>query len=307
MAEQGIPGPPLRGAVDLSTLATPKGNTEAAASDPSALVVEVTEQGFEELVQRSSTVPVLINMSSAAAPASADLTSRLEALVAEYKGQWVLGNCDIDAQQGIAQAFQIQAVPAVVALIGGRPAPLFQGNASDEQIREILTQVLEVARQSGMTGAPQDDAPADGNAEPEPEPLPPLHQEAYDAIERDDLDGAIAAYDQALRENPKDADARAGRAQISLMKRTLTLDLAQARADAADRPSDVDAQLAVADLDVAGGKVEDAFVRLIDVVRTTQGDERERVRDRLVELFDVVGGEDPRVLQARQALASALY
>ncbi len=148
--------------------------------------------------------------------------------------------------------------------------------------------------------------PADGEEAEEP-PLPPLHQEAFDAIERDDLDGAEAAYRRALAENPRDAEATAGLAQVGLMRRTKDADLAAARQAAASDPDDVDAALLVADLDVLGGHVEDAFARLVETVRRTSGDERERVRVRLVELFDVVGGDDPRVLTARRALASALF
>jgi putative thioredoxin len=149
------------------------------------------------------------------------------------------------------------------------------------------------------------DAEAEGEAE-EP-PLPPLHQAAFDAIEREDYEAAIAAYDQALKENPKDAEAKAGRAQVSLIARSGSVDATAVRKAAADAPDDVDAQLAVADLDVLGGMVEDAFERLIDAVRVTAGPDRERVRARLIELFDVVGSTDPRVSSARQRLASALY
>lgn len=304
MADQSIPDVSLHGAVDLSSLAQPQRET---SSEGASTTVEVTQDNLQELAERSMQVPVLINLTSAASPACAELTSRLETVVAEYGGKFVLGTCNIDIYPAIAQAFQVQAVPAVVALIGGRPAPLFQGNADDGQIRDVLNQVLEVAAQAGLSTAGEaaaDDEPA---AEPEEEPLPPLHQEAYDAIERDDFDGAIAAYEQALKENPKDADAKAGLAQVRLMARTRDLDLQQARQAAADEPADIDAQLAVADLDVAGGKIEDGFLRLIDVVRTTSGDDRERVRQRLVELFDVVGGEDPRVIKARQSLATTLY
>jgi len=148
-------------------------------------------------------------------------------------------------------------------------------------------------------------AAADSPAEPAEPPLPPLHQQAYDAIERDDLDGAIAAYTQALRENPRDADAKAGLAQVSLMARTRDADPAAIRAAAA--AGDAAAQLAVADLDVLAGAVEDAFARLLDVVRTNFGEERGAARERLVELFEVVGVDDARVTAARRALAAALY
>ncbi|WP_084105653.1 tetratricopeptide repeat protein [Demequina sp. NBRC 110056] len=304
------PEAPLRGSVDLSQLlgGQPQPSEAAEAAPASALPapVQVTEQSLQELAQQSTQVPILIVFLSSASPASKELVERMRTIIARYDGQFLLGTCDIDVQGGIAQAFQVNAVPTVMALIAARPAPLFQGNADDEQIAGVLDQVLEVARQNGVTGR-VDAAPQDAAGEPEPEPLPPLHQEAYDAIEREDYAAAIDAYDRALRENPKDADARAGRAQVSLMERSRLADLDAVRRAAADNPDDVDAQLAVADMDIMGGQVEDAFGRLIDLVRRTFGDDRERIRTRLVELFEVVGPADPRVAQARQSLASALF
>jgi len=299
------PSIPVRGVVDLAALAAQSRRAEKGAPEGS---VDVTEQTLQDLALRSRTAPVLIAFVSSASPASDDLARRLTA-IATAAGLTV-GVCDVDAEPAIAQALQVNAVPAVMALLGGRPAPLFQGSAPDEQLRDVIDQVLEVARQSGMpVGVPdgaEQPAPTSPPAEPEEAPLPPLHQEAYDAIEREDYDAAVAAYDRALKEDPKDADARAGRAQVLLMGRTQTADPVAVRAAAAADATDADAQLAVADLDVLGGKVDDAFARLLDLVRATAGDDRERVRVRLVELFDVVG-DDPRVSAARRALAAALY
>jgi putative thioredoxin len=288
-----------RGVVDLAALAAQSRRAEQGVPQGA---VDVTEATLQELALRSREVPVLIAFVSAASPASNDLAARLAAIAAE-EGLPV-GICDVDAQPAIAQALQVAAVPAVMALLGGRPAPLFQGSAPDEQLRDVVRQVVDAARQSGIqVGA---EPPTDAPAEPQPEPLPPLHQEAYDAIEREDYDGAINAFDRALKENPKDADARAGRSQVRLMARMHNVDMAAVRAAAAADPANVDAQLAVADLDVMGGQVEDAFSRLIDLVRVSAGEERDRTRERLVELFDVVG-DDPRVTSARRALAAALY
>ena len=155
-----------------------------------------------------------------------------------------------------------------------------------------------------MTGRVAVTAVAEAEVEPE---LPPLHQEAFDAIERDDLDAASAAYVKALVQNPADEEATIGLAQVKLMQRTAGADLQAARAAAAQAPTDVAAQILVADLDVLGGHVEDAFVRLIDTVRATEGDERNTVREHLVELFLVVGAQDERVQKARRALMSALF
>lgn len=305
------PDVPLRGSIDLSQLIKPPAATDAGANGEGAgavtpVPIEVTEHNLQELAQASAQVPVIIVFLSGASPASKELVERMRTVAASYQGAFQLATCDLDTQPTVAGAFQVQAVPTAMALIAARPAPLFQGNADNEQIRGVLDQVLEIARQNGVTGR-VGGGPAQPPAEPEPEPLPPLHQEAYDAIEREDFAGAIDAYDRALRENPKDADARAGRAQVSLMARSASADLAAVRKAAADAPEDAAAQMAVADLDVMGGQVEDAFARLIDVVRVTAGDERETVRVRLVELFEVVGNDDPRVMDARRALATALF
>jgi putative thioredoxin len=169
---------------------------------------------------------------------------------------------------------------------------------------------LRVAAANGVTGVVQ--APAEGGedgdvpTEPAEEPLPPLHEAAYDAIEAGDYARAVTAYEQALRENPGDELARVGLAQVRLLERTADVDAAAARAAAAAKPDDVDAQILVADIDLLGGHVEDAFDRLVATVRRTSGADRDRARTHLVELFDVVG-TDPRVSSARVALANAVF
>ena len=260
------------------------------------------------MVQSSTEHPVVVLLWASWSETSINLARDLGTLADEYAGRLLLARIDSEANPQIAQAFQSQSVPAVLAVLAGQPLPLFQGAPQLDQVRGVLDQVLEAAAANGVTGTvgPRDVAP-EAVAEPEEPPLPPLHQAAYDAIEADDLPAAAAAYEQALRENPRDDMARAGLAQVGLLTRTRDADLAQVRKAAADAPHDVDAQLAVADVDVLGGQVEDAFARLVDTVRVTAGPERERVRVRLVELFEVVGNDDPRVAAARRALASALY
>src|SRR5690606_13959555 len=198
--------------------------------------------------------------------------------------------------------------PSVLAVVGGQPLPLFEGVYPEEQVAQVLDQLLELARQNGITGrldvGPRPEG--DEDAEPAEPPLPPLHQAAYDAIERDDLDAAVQAYTQALAEDPRDAMATAGLAQVRLLQRTRELD-PEATRQAAQQRDDVAAQLAMADLELMSDEVEAAFARLVDLVRRTRGDEREQARARLVDLFEVVGGQDPRVVAARRDLTNALY
>jgi len=298
----------VRGAVDLSGLArtTPAPGSPGGLDRPSAYVVDVDEASFGDVVQRSTQHPVVVVLWAPWSEVSTGVAADLAALAEEDAGRWLLARIDADANPQVAAAFQAQSVPTVVAVLAGQPLPLFQGAYPRDQVRAVLDQVLAAAEANGITGRVTPATEGEPEAEPEPD-LPPLHQAAYDAIEADDLDAARAAYEQALQENPRDTLARAGLAQVGLLDRTRDLDLRAARTAAADRPGDVDAQLAVADLDVLGGQVEDAFARLVDVLRQTAGDERERVRQRLVDLFEVIGGDDPRVVAARRAMASALY
>lgn len=316
-SDQPTPAPETfaaaRGAVDLSALTRPQApppGEPGGAPEAGGYVLDLTDTNFEQVVRDSATYPVVILLWAPTDAANAELGTTLADLAAAYDGRFLLGRVDAQAYPQIAAAFQVQGVPAVVAVLQGQPLPLFAGNASPEQVREVLDQVLAAAEQNGVTGrAPS----ADGDvpaAEPEPEaekPLPPLHQEAYDAIERDDLAAAEEAYTKAVKQDPKDADASAGLAQVRLMRRTEGVDLAAVRTAAADAPDDVAAQLAVADTDVLGGKVEDAFGRLLDLLPGLGGDDKERVRVRLLEYFEVVGVGDPRVNKARQRLAISLY
>jgi putative thioredoxin len=195
-------------------------------------------------------------------------------------------------------------VPAVVALIGGRPIPLFLGMPSEEEVRQVLDQVLDAAAQSGVNGT----IPVDGEpAEPVEEPLPPLHQEAFDAISAGDFAAAAQAYRTAIAQNPRDQLAVAGLAQVQLLQRLEGAVAADVRRAAADAPDDVDAQLAVADLDLSGGHVEDAFARLLRVFPAQAAEGRAAIRTRLLDYFEIVGAEDPRTVAARRALTALLY
>jgi len=302
MTSNSISAAALRGAVDLSTLTNPNPATGAAAGG--GLVVEGTDGGFQAIVTGTETVPAVVVLWSQRSPASGDFVEVVASVAASYEGRFQLVSVNVDTNPGLLQAFQVQSVPVTLGLVAGQPVPLFAGAQPAEQVRLYIDELLKLAAEHGVTGKVAVVAAEEVDVEPE---MPPLHQAAFDAIERDDLDAAVDAYTQALTENPADDEAAVGLAQVKLMQRTAGVDQLAARTAAAEAPSDIAAQMLVADLDVLGGHVEDAFARLIDVVRVTEGDERETVREHLLELFSVVGAHDERVHKARRSLMSALF
>ncbi|MCC9146568.1 MULTISPECIES: tetratricopeptide repeat protein [unclassified Arthrobacter] len=303
----------LRGAVDLSALkarsaapaAPAAGATEpGAAPGPSPFVVQVSEQTFPQVVQLSAEVPVVIDLYSDASADSQQVSAILAAIAVEQNGRMLLARVDVDAYPQIAQAFAAASVPTVAAVLKGQPVPLLDRLLPEEQIRALVGELMQVAAANGVAGSLEggtQEAPA------EEAPLPPLHQEAFDAINAEDYDAAAAAYRRALAEQPADAEAKAGLAQVELMARLRGADADAVRRDGAEQPDNVDAQLAVADLDIAGGHVEDAFRRITGLIARVYGDDREKARLRLLDLFEVVGIADPRVTKARSALARALF
>ena len=310
-------GAALRGAVDLSSLrnrpASAPGAAPANGDAPAAgalsvpsLVMDVTDETFAQVLELSRTVPVVVDLWAEWCGPCKQLSPVLERVVTELGGRLVLAKVDVDANPQLSQAFRAQSIPMVVALVAGQPVPLFTGAVPEQQVRDVFAQLLQLAAQNGVTGTVYVDGqePAEAPAEP---PLPPLHAEAFEAIEAGDYPRAIAAYEKALAENPRDAEARAGLGQVRLLDRVKNADLQAVRAAAAASPTDVDAQLAVADLDLAGGHVEDAFGRLLDLFAQLPSDERAPVRERLLELFALVGDADPRVVAARGRLASLLF
>ncbi|MFF3614739.1 tetratricopeptide repeat protein [Streptomyces sp. NPDC002580] len=282
------------------------------AVTPASLVIDVDEAGFEQdVLQRSTEVPVVIDFWAEWCEPCKQLSPLLERLAVEYAGRFVLAKIDVDANQMLMQQFGIQGIPAVFAVVAGQALPLFQGAAAEAQIRETLDQLVQVAEQRfGLTGLVVD-AEAGPGAAPDQEmpagPYDALLEAAVQALDAGDFAGAVQAYKNVLTDDPGNSEAKLGLAQAELLHRVQGLDPQLVRKDAAEKPGDAQAQIAGADLDLVGGHVEDAFGRLIDAVRRTAGDDRDAVRLRLLELFEVVGADDPRVIAARRALARALF
>lgn len=318
MSQQPFTVAALRGAVDLSALKRPAagaGGTGAAAAgapgapaggaDSDGLVVTGTDAGFQDVVNASMRVPSVVLLWSTRLPQSRDYLDVMTSVAQENQGRFQLVSVDVDANPGLLRAFQVQSVPMAIGLVQGQPAPLFVGALPREQVQPWIDELLKLAVQYGVTGRVTA-VPDEPSPEPEP-PVPVAHQAAFDAIERGDYDAAERAYQGALAEDPADELARVGLLQVHLLQRTSGVGRADAVAAATADPADVGPQLLIADLDVVAGHVNEGFGRLLDVVRKTAGEDRDRVRNHLLGLFEVVGPQDPRVVTARRALTSALF
>jgi putative thioredoxin len=329
MSQQPFSASALRGAVDLSSLAGsgrsntagqqgPPGQPAAAtpggaAAGGDAMVLEAGDATFNQVVSGTMTVPAVLVLWAEQLPESRDHVELLGRLARSYEGRFQVVAVELASNPGVMQAItpvlqqafgQISSLPVVVGLLSGQPYPFYLGPQQEPQVRQVIDKFLEAAVANGVTGRVE--MPPEEEAAEEPE-LPETHQRALDAIDRGDLDAAAAAYRQAMQDDPADEDARLGLAQVELMRRTLGLDVAAVREAAGGNPSDVAAQIDAADLELVGGHVEDAFARLVDTVRVTSGEDRNKAREHLLSLFEVVGSQDPRVGRARQALMSALF
>jgi len=315
-------GSNLRGAVDLSSLVNkpaataPQGAAETTPGSPSApgatvtvpsLVLDGTDANFGEILELSNTVPVLVDLWAEWCEPCKQLTPVMEKLIADYAGKFVLAKVDVDSNPQLSKAFQAQSIPTVAAVINGQPVQLFNGALPEAQIREVLERVLELAAQQGVTGTAHTNEGTPEVEEPVEEPLPPHHLEAYAAIERGDFETAKAEYRIALSQNPNDTMAVAGLAQASLLFRLQGKTLDQIRGAAAAAPDDLEAQLLVADLDLSGGHIDDAFDRLLTLFPAQDAAGRNSIRERILELFEVIGTEDPRVAPTRKRLTALLY
>ena len=298
----------MSGAVDLAAVKARSEAAARAASAPSAgqYVVDATEANFQtEVLDRSFQVPVLLDLWADWCEPCKTLSPILERLAAEGAGSWILAKVDVEANQRISQMLQVQSIPTVFAVIGGQLVPGFQGALPEAQVREFIRALLHAAQQANLTGPA---GPA-ANGNPTGPPAPPEDERftlAEAALDAGDFDLAAERYNAILSAEPANLDAQLALLQVGLLKRLSRLP-ADAVARAATAPDDVPAQLAAADAEIAANQVEAAFSRLVNLVRRLRGDDRTPVRDRLVEYFDLLGPDDPRVIPARRNLANALF
>jgi putative thioredoxin len=320
----------LHGAIDLGARqaaaqrrqrAAEQGTGEAGQpGSQSGLVIDVTDETFNaDVVARSRTVPVVLDLWADWCGPCKQLSPILEKLAAEANGAFVLAKVDVDANPQLSAALQVQSIPMVVAVVAGQVVDGFLGAMPEAQVKQWLGQVLQVSEQLGLQPGAGGALPADGAGPAEAAdtmtaeypglggPAAAIFDEAQAAMERGDMDAAAAAFQKVLDADPGDPAAAMGLAQVNLIRRVDGYDQAAAKREAASRPDDADAQARVADIDLTMGRIEDSFDRLLATIKRTSGEERDKARKHLLSLFEIFPPKDPRVGRARSALSSLLF
>jgi len=302
---------PMRGAIDLGALAqSRKGQsvaTDALANAPAGVVVDVNEQDFQQkVIDISKTVPVIVDLWAEWCGPCKQLSPLLEKLAAEYKGRFVLAKIDVDANPRLSQMFQVQSIPAVFAVIGESAGPLFQGAIPEAELRQVIEEVLRIAAEQGVNGTINAEVQEDVAPVIEEEQIDPRLEAAFNAIEKGDFVAANNSYKEMLNQNPADQVAQAGLAQVGLLERASKLNPNDVLQKASDR-KDFASQMDLADLELMKGNPGAGFAVLINAIKISSGEDRDKLRARLLELFVVVGDSDPEVIKARRDLASALF
>ena len=305
----------LQGAIDLGAVAAAReAQAKAAqaaaqrAADPVAsnLIIDVTTASFEaDVITQSMSVPVVVDLWATWCEPCKQLSPILEKLALEYDGRWILAKVDVDAEQQIAAAFQVQSIPTVYVVIGGQVAPMFQGAMPESQVRQVLEAVLAEAEKAGITGRVATDAQAEGEeTQAIQPPSDPRFDAAEAALESGDWAKAIDAYKEILSVAPGDAIAKIGLLNVNLLQRTDGRDLAE---DIEKMTLETEAVLRAADATFLMGDFADAFALLIEHLKNVTGAHRDQTRERVLELFEIAGPTDPAVVKARIALTNALF
>lgn len=296
----------LRGAIDLSQLGA-KAAPAAPPAPAGSFVTEVDDASFDAAMQGSVRYPILIEFYSPRAPEQERLSKDLADLTDEASGRWLLVRINVDTSAQLAAELQIKAVPTVAGVVSGQLVPLWQGTLSKSEAKARIEELLGMAAKYGIVGKAQPVAAAEVAGEDAQPAMDPRYVAAYDAMEREDYETARTEFQSLLATSPTDAIAKAGLAQSSLLGRVTSANPQAAVDKLAADPDDLDAVLAMADLEAATGQLEAAFARLIAAVRSHSGDEKDIVRKRLLELYDTCEPSDPSVLRSRRELASALF
>lgn len=279
--------------IDFGNLGKPAGDINVPA-----LVIDVDASSIRDYLALSEKLPIIMIFVQAGDEASQNLQRSLKVLVEKAAGAVLALVVDAASSPELAQAFELTQIPSAYGLLKGQPAPLFAGDQPMEQIQHIITKVLEVAKENGLTArATVKEAPKE--AEPSPTVLL-----AYDAIDKADYQGALALYEKALLENPSDSLAEAGLAQVKLLIRLEGQDL-EVLVSSEDLTAE--AISLKADALIATGMAEAGFQLLLGLFEKTAKDAREPIRLRMVEMFLVVGNDQPEVIQARKALSLLLF
>lgn len=282
-------------AFDLSSLTKPKPAPGATSSNFQSATVE---NFMVDFVQASKNLPVFLIAYTERAPMTLELRDLLAKMASEDGGSWKFGAIDVETQPQLLQALRIQSLPAAVAFIDEQMLPIPEIPNREDQLRILIAQIFKIAKERGLK--------VEVPEIPEPK-MAPEEVAALSAMEKGDYAGAAMAYRNWLQREPNEPFAKVGLAQCELALRISTLDFERTIKQADAKPDSLQDQLMAADVEVATGKHKSGFERLLNAVRIMSGEDKNKAKNHLLVLFQLVDPRDPDLIKARQALASALF